>query len=86
MVVIGNAIMFTVIKERIEVERMKIVKNNYTQTIFPPVTVRCAKCRSIIRIEQGDATLNEHLVWEWKCPCCNKENKSGCQWQLQLVK
>ena len=65
---------------------MKIIKNNYTQTIFPPVTVRCGKCRSIIRIEQGDATLNEHLVWEWKCPCCNRENKSGCQWQLQLVK
>ncbi len=65
---------------------MKIIKNNYKSFVsYPPVTVKCGNCGSIITIEPEDAYLNEHYVWEWYCPCCNSKRKSGSRWQMERV-
>lgn len=64
---------------------MKVIKEKESNIIYPPVKILCGGCGSILLIEPGDATLNNHCVWEWHCPVCKKPKKSGCAWQLQLV-
>ena len=65
---------------------MRIIKDNYrTNIIYPPVFVKCGKCKSIILIEPGDAILNKHLVWEWHCPCCGTDRMDSCSWIGHLI-
>lgn len=64
---------------------MKVIKTSDSKIVYPPVKIRCGECKSILLIEPEDATLNEHYVWEWYCPICNKPKKSGCAWQMQLI-
>lgn len=61
---------------------MKIIKDDFNKTIYPPVKIKCPHCDSIIIIENGDAYLNKHYVWNWNCqgelePCFEFLPKKG---------
>lgn len=64
---------------------MKVIENNFSNIIYPPVIVKCGKCKSIILIEPGDAALNKHYVWNWRCPCCKTDRIDGNSWQGHLI-